>query len=260
MNAYLNSKRDPHVWTEVKSIFSSGNTMKLVASRQFDVRNDDQDLFLGHKKNFIVGFVDQNKNLAEWSREMDLHLQSGFMTAKASGKREKATPYKLEENIFIGGNTAIYKLPVILDGKGVAIPGTKTTSGYWKADCGPNGFNCIKYKMNGEYYVYTDSTGLYNKLVLTVRVTLENKYDPKNGYAFILNMAYNSNNTACESVIVHRKKRGTKIWSKDEKWKIESYISKKPLMVVREDPRLGYPKDEDKCAPWKLMKISGNQD
>lgn len=41
MNAYLNARRDPHVWTEVKSTFSSGNTMKLVASRQFDVRNDD---------------------------------------------------------------------------------------------------------------------------------------------------------------------------------------------------------------------------
>jgi hypothetical protein len=214
---------------------------------------------LGHKKNFIVGFVDQKKDIAEWSGEMDLHLQSGFMTAKASGKREKAKPYKLEENIFIGGKTAIYKLPVILDGKGVAVPGTKTRGGYWKADCGPNGFNCIRYKMNGSYYVYTDSTGLYNKLVLTVRVTLEKNYNPKNGYAFILNMAYNSNNTACESVIVHRKKRGTKIWSKDEKWKTESYISKKPLMVVREDPRLGYPKDEDKCAPWKLMKISGNK-
>jgi hypothetical protein len=46
-NAYLKSKRDPDVWKDVKSHFVGDKMMHLEASRQFNVKNDAQDLFLG---------------------------------------------------------------------------------------------------------------------------------------------------------------------------------------------------------------------
>jgi hypothetical protein len=182
------------------------------------------------------------------------------MTASEIKGRKRAVPLTSGTVPYVGGKYAGYGFTV-LDGKGkwkYTKKGSKMTAKMVQ-DCGPKGFNCINHKFDGGYTVITDSTGLVNTVTLTLTATLYRKYNKKNSYGFIVNLNYNSNNTATESFIVNKEKDGSLFWEKNRKPTMKSYISKKPILIVREDPLMGYKKMVDKCAPWKLrsFKIEG---
>jgi len=122
-----------------------------------------------------------------------------------------------------------------------------------KGYCGPSGQNCYPYTLTADYTVKTDSSGLDHDIKLLVNLKMLVSLKTSDDFGFVVNTAYNSNNEACESFIVQKKKQKTGIFdSKKQEVTYESYFSKKPLMLVREDPTMGYKKEVDKLAPWKF--------
>lgn len=119
--------------------------------------------------------------------------------------------------------------------------------------CGPNGQNCELFKFRTNYTVFTDATGLRHQIKMNVYLSMMAPLEDSEDFGFVVNTAYNTNNEACESVIIQKKKQGTGMFDKKQKVTFESYLSKKPLMLVREDPTMGYKKEVDKLSPWKFV-------